>query len=218
MDSDGERVLGKHPTKEKANKQLAAIEISKKQRLKETTMNSTEKFYAENYLNLLRERDSLLNQLNEMIAMPSVPPVGSQMPQRKRKEDMNKVTISASGMTEPTKKPDPMQPAIDPSGFALQRMPQTGGGMPPMGGEMPQMGQGQAPMAGQQKMSTPLHGFKPSPEEEFGQEDLLTKFFDDPETGVEEVPDKPSWQNLLRAQGNYVSSEVEKLKRSQRMA
>lgn len=32
LDSSGKKVLGTHPTKEKAAKQLAAIEISKKQR------------------------------------------------------------------------------------------------------------------------------------------------------------------------------------------
>lgn len=90
-DSSGKKILGTHDTKEKAIKQLAAVEISKKERAKESTMENTEHYYKLKCAELSEIKKNLeykLKALNETLASGAVaaPPQaqqGMQVPAKK---------------------------------------------------------------------------------------------------------------------------------------
>ena len=135
----------------------------------------------------------------------------------------NQVMVSAAGQKPEPVQAQPMAQPNDPTGgMVFQQISQFEPGMEmgAMGG-MPQMGSNPqmpgVPPKGEKKLAQPQQGFKLTPGEEEGQNFLLTKYFDDPETSVEEVPDKPSWSNLLAAQSRYRGAEVAELLRKQRM-
>jgi len=140
----------------------------------------------------------------------------------------NQISVSASGQKpEPVQAQQMSQPNDPTGGLVFQQINkfEMGNemgpvGLPPMGQEnqsLPMQNQSAMPQMGEKKLAQPQQGFKLTPGEEEGQNFLLTKYFDDPSTPLEEVPDKPSWANLLSAQARYRGSEVAELMRKQRM-
>lgn len=65
-DSSGKKILGTHETKEKAIKQLAAVEISKKERKKETTMENSEHYYKIRCATLNTIKQQLISELKNL--------------------------------------------------------------------------------------------------------------------------------------------------------
>lgn len=88
-DSSGKKVLGTHPTKQQAIKQLAAVEISKKERKKKVQennelinnfMNPIENFYMLKCAQLEEERKLLQKQLNAILE--DIGTIAQQAPQQ----------------------------------------------------------------------------------------------------------------------------------------
>lgn len=113
-DSSGKKVLGTHDTKEKAVKQLAAVEISKKERKKENTMENSEHYYKIRCatLNTIKQQlISELNALNEALAghassnmqanqQAQVQPQGQQATMTKKPKVSPKKAIEAPVKTQ----------------------------------------------------------------------------------------------------------------------
>jgi uncharacterized cupredoxin-like copper-binding protein len=57
------------------------------------------------------------------------------------------------------------------------------------------------------------HGFEPYGVGEYGLRDVLQRFSDNPQTQEIEMPEKATWQATNTAIGNYMTGEVERLKR-----
>jgi hypothetical protein len=61
------------------------------------------------------------------------------------------------------------------------------------------------------------HGLALTPQAVFGQEHVLTQYFDNPQTAEVEVTDEPTWQNVNQSIGNYMNTQLNNLIRQQRM-
>lgn len=188
-------------------------------------------------LNFNADSASYGGQAQQNQQQPSVLPFKKPLAQKRMKGRMpemqpgpqlepNQVMVSAAGQKpEPVQAQQMMQPSDPTGGLVYQQVSQfePGKEMGPMGqmGAMPIAGgkpqMPPMPQEGEKKLAQPQQGFKLTPGEEEGQHFLLTKYFDDPSTSLEEVPDKPSWANLLSAQSRYRGSEVAELMRKQRM-
>jgi hypothetical protein len=66
-------------------------------------------------------------------------------------------------------------------------------------------------------MAIPLQGFALTPQSAEAQEELLTKWYDNPDVPGRQAADKPSWQNLQTATQNWQRTRLDQLLRSQRM-
>jgi hypothetical protein len=75
----------------------------------------------------------------------------------------------------------------------------------------------QAQQPGQFDMAQPHQGFALTPRSAAAQKEILTTYFDRPETAEVEEPTEATWQNLQQAISHYQGSEVNKLMRQQRM-
>lgn len=155
-DSSGKKVLGRHKTKEKARKQLAAIEISKKKNLEENIK------LIEKKNNLMRE---ILNILEQMGSdnIPNQNPINSKGRYKIKKVEEN---------------------------------------LPP---------------AERYLEAKPFHGLASHGKGALAQQDILQKYYDNPETPEIEQADETNWQNVNTAVSNYVGDQVNQLMRQQRM-
>lgn len=68
-----------------------------------------------------------------------------------------------------------------------------------------------------EQMARPHHGFALTPASTQAQHELLTQYYDKPETPEQEVASEPTWQNLQQAIANYRGAQVNQLLRQQRM-
>lgn len=203
-DSSGKKILGKHSKKSDAVKQLAAIEISKKEEESKETNESLnnfmhlidnfeklkcarlqeEKMLLTSYLNNLKS-SNLANLIYEgpngpAPAIASAPTTGMAPMMRTQqiaaKKAKGRKPEQEDAKSEDTNDvPHPFDMAQAHHGIALTQ-----------------------PMA-------------------LAQKTVLTQFYDDPETQEKEVADSPSWQNLQKSIGNYVGGQVNQLLRQQRM-
>ena len=67
------------------------------------------------------------------------------------------------------------------------------------------------------QMASAHHGLALTPQSAMGQEQLLTQYFDNPQTADREVTDEPTWQNVNQSVGNYMNNQLANLMRQQRM-
>jgi hypothetical protein len=67
------------------------------------------------------------------------------------------------------------------------------------------------------ELAKPQQGFALTPMSAAAQKDVLTRYFDNPNTTQREVPQEATWQNLNQAVGNYSAQQVQNLMRQQRM-
>lgn len=105
-DSSGKKILGRHPSKEKAVKQLAAIEISKKKRgVKEQAesinnfMNPTDNYFKLKCADLYEQKKILLNYLRKLDE--DIASVAQQPPQQQNQQQTQQ---SVKGMGKRGKK------------------------------------------------------------------------------------------------------------------
>jgi hypothetical protein len=176
-DSSGKKILGTHDTKEKAIKQLAAVEISKKERSKEETMENTEHYYKLKCAELNEMKKKLqaqLDALNEQLTAAGVPGQGQGQGQQTVPQQ------SAQGQQAKQKKPMSPKKAIESPIKTHHGISQVG-----FGAE--------------------------------AQEDVLKSYSDNPSTEEKEEAKDASWQSVNTAISNYMQSQLEKLKQSQRM-
>lgn len=205
-DSSGKKILGKHSKKSDAVKQLAAIEISKKEEESKETNESLNNFMhlIDNFEKLkcarLQEEKMLLTSyLNNL-------------------KSSNLANLIYEGPNGPAP--------------AIASAPTTG--MAPMMGTQQTIGRKtkvKRPIEGEEDaksedtndaphpfdMAQSHHGMALTPQVALAQKTMLTSFYDDPRTANKEVAQAPTWQNLQQSIGNYVGGQVNQLLRQQRM-
>lgn len=214
-DSSGKKILGRHDSRKKAAKQLAAIEISKNKKLKEfkdpfyniNNFMNEQNYYKIKCAHLDQYKKELQEKLNILEALTTSNT--SQNNQAEQEEE-----------TPATTPPFKFAPA-DMAGQQSQQQQQYTPSKKKIkkGGQEEESGKTK-----QLDVNNPLEfaqahmGIALTPQSAQGQVNVLSQYYDNPETEEKETPESASWQNVNTAISNYMGSEVNKLMRQQRMA
>jgi hypothetical protein len=195
-DSSGKKILGTHPTKKAAVEQLAAIESSKarrKNQLKELfrpTTNSVDNFYMLNLSKLKQKKEILENELKEL-KMKNLINFLSENPQN----------IGSNPYSHGA------QMGQQPQQIQSQQRP-IRGRKRPFPGEQQDFEQDSESNNNPFPMSQSHMGMALTPQSANAQRELITKYFDDPNTPNREQTNEPTWQNLQTSIANSVGQEV----------
>ena len=201
-DSSGKKILGTHTSEDSAKKQLAAIEISKKQKEKELKelfapkQNFNDQFYAlrctelnERKKNLELEFNQLKNK-NLLNLLSEEPYVAGHSQAQAHQQSAQAQQQGQSQQRIPTRQRRRMQ---DSDNHAYSE-DNSANASSQEGDPWP--------------MAQSHMGMALTPQSAGAQQDLLTKYFDNPETAEVEVADSPTWQNVQSAISHSVGSEV----------
>jgi hypothetical protein len=205
-DSSGKKILGRHSNKSDAIKQLAAIEISKKEEESKETNESLNNFMhlIDNFEKLkcarLQEEKMLLTSYLNNI------------------KSSNLANLIYEGPNGPT----PPIASAPTTGMAPMMGTQQVGGKK---AKIRKTGEEDEDAKSEDTNDAPHpfdmaqahHGLALTPQIALAQKNMLTTFYDDPRTANREVAQKPTWQNLQQSVGNYVGAQVNQLLRQQRM-
>lgn len=192
-DSSGKKILGTHSTKQSAIKQLGAIEASKAKTKKE--MSSPQKinvdeFYMIKLCNLIEKKESLKNRLEEM-KTKNLLALLSEQPY-------------AGGANAPGQYGQNQSPP--------QQLQQRNlkGRRRPISNEQPNAEDNTQQKEDPFPMAQGHMGIALTPQTANAQTELLTKYFDDPNTQQREVANEPTWQNVQTSIAHSVGQEVNK--------
>jgi hypothetical protein len=207
-DSSGKKILGTHNSKKKAEKQLAAIEISKTKKLEEfkNTFDNINNFMNEE--NYYKIKCAHLNQYKKEL---------------EQKLNILEALVSSGVGTEDNEQQEPSSffgqnaPAAAEQGQQQQQQPV-------ITKKKSKRGEEQEEPTQKLDINNPLQfaqahmGIALTPQLAQSQVGVLSQYYDNPNTPEKEVPKDASWQNVNSAISNYMGSQVNKLIRQQRMA